>query len=672
MSTPAFSRKGKERALEVAEEITPVITYRHLLTNKLGVMDPLRVIALCDLDAFYASAERVRLGVDPCKDAARSYDTWSDDAPPRREATPLAVQQWDGLIAVNYPARKFGISRMETVSEAKKKCPELVLVHVATYKEGEAEAGYWENPRVETHKVSLDYYRRESMKILNVHRECMHPGVEVEKASIDEAFFDFTIPVKQTILQRYPYLAQAPEDSPLGMDTPLPPPPPIDWDGKGNLVPTVATDTPSPTLGDASNPNEPQASEAVHPENEQVTHTPTWHDVALSIASEFMMVSRTEIKHRLGYTTSAGLARNKMLAKLVASYKKYDQQQKFVKSILRNEAIPGFLRPMPFQKIRFLGGKLGETIADELGATTVGDALDASLEEIQRRFGEESIWVYNILRGIDYSEVKERIATKSMQASKNLRPNATKLSEVTHWLRVLSSELSIRLLEAREHSSTLWPKTLVLHFKQVGEATRSKQAPFPFSKIITPDLILKPAEKLFKELMGGASFKIINISLAFAGLDSLETGQTGIEGFLSASTDPAVLKARSETPTGNLGKRKRVIDVDDEPMPEAHGDTSREVPATSFRCSRCNKAIPFSKAIMRLDSEARATAIEKMKAEHADFHVAQDVAREVVELSSDVEEIVVEKKKSTKSKAKQKEAKGIAKYFTVAPTGKKR
>jgi len=62
-----------------------------------------------------------------------------------------------------------------------------------------------------------------------------------------------------------------------------------------------------------------------------------------------------------------------------------------------------------------LGGKLGNAIATEYGAKTVGDMLwvhvsklnlfqligqfsSVSLEELQRRFGEESIWVYNILR----------------------------------------------------------------------------------------------------------------------------------------------------------------------------------------------------------------------------------------------------------------------------------
>jgi DNA polymerase eta len=126
--------EGKGKAVEFShEDFGPVVTYRHLHSHGLGVKDPLRVVALCDSDAFYAACEQVRLGIDPGK--------------------PLVVQQWQSLIAVNYPARKYGISRMDNVNDAKKRCPHLEVVHVATYKEGEAEPGYWQNPDTLTHKV---------------------------------------------------------------------------------------------------------------------------------------------------------------------------------------------------------------------------------------------------------------------------------------------------------------------------------------------------------------------------------------------------------------------------------------------------------------------------------------------------------------------------------------
>jgi DNA polymerase eta len=141
ISSPLKSRfvwKGKAKATESThvqdfDDINPIITYRHILSQALGVRDPLRVIALCDSDAFYAACEMVRLGVDP--------------------ETPLVVSQWDSLIAINYPARKYGISRMDKKKDALKRCPHLQVVHVATFKEGEKEPGYWDDVDTNTHKV---------------------------------------------------------------------------------------------------------------------------------------------------------------------------------------------------------------------------------------------------------------------------------------------------------------------------------------------------------------------------------------------------------------------------------------------------------------------------------------------------------------------------------------
>ena len=55
----------------------------------LEINNQFRCIIHIDLDAFYCQVEQVRLGIDP--------------------KTPLGVQQWSGLIAINYPARAAGI-----------------------------------------------------------------------------------------------------------------------------------------------------------------------------------------------------------------------------------------------------------------------------------------------------------------------------------------------------------------------------------------------------------------------------------------------------------------------------------------------------------------------------------------------------------------------------------
>lgn len=47
-------------------------------------------------------------------------------------STPLAVQQWDGIIAVNYSARRCGVKRGDRAETALSKCPQIKLVHVET------------------------------------------------------------------------------------------------------------------------------------------------------------------------------------------------------------------------------------------------------------------------------------------------------------------------------------------------------------------------------------------------------------------------------------------------------------------------------------------------------------------------------------------------------------
>ncbi|KAG0705728.1 hypothetical protein DFH29DRAFT_799621 [Suillus ampliporus] len=610
--------KGKAKATnQDYDDLRPTITYRHILSNNLGVRDPLRVVALCDSDAFYAACERVRLELD--------------------SSVPIVVQQWESLIAVSYPAREFGISRMDKIKDAKKKCPNLLAVHVATYKEGEKEPGYWEDVNTRTHKVSLDLYRRESNKIITMFKEALPTG-EVEKASIDEAFIDFTRPVREKLLERYPYLSQVPADAPNGTDSPLPPPPPINWDGLGSVIPV----SPSEGTDGASEHSNFEADGGM-----------TWHDVALSIAAELMRKIREDIHSKLGYTTSAGIARNKFLAKLCASYKKPNSQVSFLLStILRNDAIPNYLRPLAFQKIRFLGGKLGDALAKEYDVSTVGDLLSTCscmADEMQSKFGENALWVYEFLRGIDRTEVKEKSAMfKSMLASKNLPKPITRPADGHQWIRVLAAELALRLNDARESMPTLWPKTIVLHTCKGYEISRSKQATFPFVRDVTVDVIATAADKLWKELTGDAkTVNITSVQLAFTGLEKAEMGQKSIEGFFTTrdtQQQQSLKRPREEDDLGSV--------EDSSQNPPGLSD----VEAVSFKCTRCRKTIALREGQATGGPIEVAQRLTALRSEHDDFHFAQDLE------NSDGGSALVSR--SSSSKRKKVEPKGIAKFFT--------
>lgn len=454
--------------------------------------------------------------------------------------------------------------RFNTIDEAKKMCPHLVVQHVATYRNGEAEAGYWGEVDPRTHKVSLDPYRRESLKILAIFKE-MVPRGEIEKASIDEAFLDLSTQVVERLLVLHPFLASVPDDAPDGLDSQLPPAPPIDWSKAGNVFP----------IGDIDDAGGHEEVDGDGPRSSQggPAAGPGWEDWALCLGAEIMSELRAEVFKRLHYTCSAGIAHNKAMAKLCSSWKKPNNQ-----TVLRMAATPNFLRDMDFTDIRFLGGKLGSAIANEYNAKTVGDMLIVPLDELQRRFGEESLWVYNIIRGVDHTEVKERVATKSMLASKNTRPSVTTPEQGLHWINVLAGELNVRLREAREVAPGLWPKTLVLSHRTGGEGSRSRQTPFPFTRHLSTEYIVKYAKKLWDEvtqpMQNGAGMKLNNMALAFNGLERLEGGQQGIEGFFGSGQ---VAAKGTVTPTKSDKKRSRSsspIPVVLDPQPVAARPTS--------------------------------------------------------------------------------------------------
>ncbi|GAA6064188.1 hypothetical protein JCM10212_005769 [Sporobolomyces blumeae] len=664
-----------------------LVTYRHLLgSNNLGAANPLRVIAHVDIDAAYAAMEMVRLQLP--------------------EDEPMATQQWNGLIAVNYPARAYGITRHESPAEALKKCPHLRLVHVQTYRNGDTEPGYWEDPppSPHTHKVSLDMYRKESRKILSVFSEFCPI---VEKASIDESFLDLTSTVRTHLLERYPALRTPPADSDLGLDTPLPLPKDlgietIEWEG--NVVPKEGQKKEKLKRLDSNGNEVPPSSSPVKPDDQPRASSSsleanddagvrrsslepstepsgepdlTWSDLALSIGAELVQTIRSETRKRLGYTCSAGIAPNKMLAKLCSAWKKPNAQ-----TILRHCAVPNFLKPMPFQKIRNLGGKLGNAVKETYEAETVEDLQKYSLEELQSKLGDDSgVWLWEVCRGLDFTEVETKTQFKSMLSSKNFRPYITKYSEVIHWLNILATELHLRLTEAREDSPGLWPKTITFTHRSPQFVIRSHQAAFPFTQHFTIQYIFRQAEKLLRIALGtekGQTGTVHgetkigpygNIQLSFSGLERLEEGQKGIERFFAAKgpsnappdkTSDTVRTTRDDDATG-----KRTADADGDDASDRRGGDERDakkrklapsrsatpaivVPSRSpspsaaptrptlptYTCPRCSRTleIPSSAlaAIVAADYSAESVevALKKVEEEELDYHLARDLVED--------------------------------------------
>jgi DNA polymerase eta len=107
--------------------------------------------------------------------------------------------------------------------------------------------------------------------------------------------------VIQKILALFPHLNSVPEDAPDGLDSPLPPPPPIDWTKAGSVFP-INGETDQPQV--ESQPDSGEAEEVGHDEEEQSGQA-TWEDWALCLGAEIMAELREEVWKKLHYTCSA-------------------------------------------------------------------------------------------------------------------------------------------------------------------------------------------------------------------------------------------------------------------------------------------------------------------------------------------------------------------------------
>lgn len=536
---------------------------KHSVTPLIKGETPLSVTAHLDLDAFYSQVEQVRLELP-------------DDAP-------LAVQQWQGLIAINYPARAFGITRHENVDEAKKKCPHLNLQHVPTWKEGDTEWHYHETPSVATHKVSLDPYRRQSRKIIEILRSKFD---KVEKASVDESFIDLSKSIYEIVMQRYPELQMPPPyDDPLEK---LPMPSgAATW--LGTLIP----------LGEGEN-------------EEDVAD---WDDIALSIGAELVNEMRQKLRQELGFTCSAGIAHNKMLSKLGSAYKKPNNQ-----TILRNRAVLDFMKTYKFTKIRNLGGKLGDQVCAVYDTDQVSDLLTHSLDDLKWKLGDETgIWVYNIIRGRDNSEVNARTTIKSMLSAKSFRPSINSFEVAERWLKVFAADIVSRMSELPDVNR---PKAVTLHHRH-GSSAKSKQAPIPAVKTLDITVISNIAKTLLRSIEGeGKAWPCHNLSLAVGGFEEKESGVQGIKAFFQ---QPMTVPLQGESSVMEPDE-----DLSGDVLEEIHDDL-----LPNFKKPRLSmKSIENGIEDKIIDKASTSTTCEKCgksteageEEEHDDFHMAMSLS----------------------------------------------
>ncbi|RNF17628.1 putative DNA polymerase eta [Trypanosoma conorhini] len=365
----------------------------------------MRCIVHLDMDCFYAQVEAVRLGID-CR------------------TEPYILSQWGNLIAVNYPARNCGIARFDTVEEAREKCPQVKVSHVATYALGDTEYRYHENPQRGTHKVALEPYREASRRIFDILRS--FEGVAVEKGSVDEAYLDVTAAARRELASSTLPFSTA---TPSALEDVLHP--------ATNVLPDrqAAVDAWLRARG-----------KELHDVFDAALHPPATveHQLLLGAASRVVWNMRQRIYQELHYESSAGIAHNKILAKSISSRHKPNQQ-----TLLLPDRVASAMWDTPCSGIRGFGGKFGEAVCRACGgAELCRDAWLIPLQTLQTELGEdEGAYAFQRLRCHGKEAIRAQSVAKTLMASKSFTPPTSTAAGLRKWVTVLASELCTRYKE---------------------------------------------------------------------------------------------------------------------------------------------------------------------------------------------------------------------------------
>ncbi|KAJ2314083.1 N-acetyltransferase eso1 [Coemansia sp. RSA 2705] len=392
---------------------------------------------------------------------------------------------------------------MDTAREAREKCPELVLVHVATFM-GNNPPAYHKAPAANTHKVSLDEYRRASRRIMDVFKRLCPT---MNKASIDEAYLDASEQLRQQILDDFERgtleLAAGPDTmhpDALLLHSPMPydrdmtlPAAVVRWvvvSRKGKEKETARVDGPASTEYGVLVGDPPPV-------------TFGWGDLMLRYAARFAQHVRSTLFEELGYRASAGIAHNRFLAKIGSGLHKPDQQ-----TILLSSQAEKFLSTYPITSIPSLGGKLGALVENAFGARTAGDLADYTVDQLALKLGaEQAQFLYNRCHGIDDSPVADNKEPATLTSAKNfLRYPVESLGKLDRWISMNSVDLWTRVVEEWELRKR-WPRSLTLSYTTRGHNMRSRTTAFPPRLIKgaknSPDAVVAAVHACLAERAGG-------------------------------------------------------------------------------------------------------------------------------------------------------------------------
>ena len=177
---------------------------------------------------------------------------------------------------------------------------------------------------------------------------------------------------------------------------------------------------------------------------------------------------KQEIKEKENLTCSIGVGPNKLVAKVASDFQKPDGL-----TVVRDEEVEVFLAPLPVRKLLWVGRKT-EAKLKELGVNTIGDLAKYDASALTSMFGVMGWQMHLMARGIDGSEVEERVGVKSVSHETTFEEDT---ADSTVILQALN-DLCVDVQKETENQNLLFKTvTLKIRFEHFETHTKAKHCP---------------------------------------------------------------------------------------------------------------------------------------------------------------------------------------------------
>jgi len=222
---------------------------------------------------------------------------------------------------------------------------------------------------------------------------------------------------------------------------------------------------------------------------------------------------KQEIKEKENLTCSIGVGPNKLVAKIASDFQKPDGL-----TVVHEEEVEVFLAPLPVRKLLWVGRKT-ELKLKALGVNTIGDLARYDPAALISMFGVIGLQMHLMAKGVDRSEVEERVGVKSVSHETTFEKDTADADVILKALDMLCTEVQKETVNQHLLFKTV---TLKIRFEHFETHTKSKTLPFLTNRLT--DLQKTEEELLSAYLRENRKVRLIGVRVS--GLVSQEKQMT--------------------------------------------------------------------------------------------------------------------------------------------------